>query len=37
MTVAVAQLVERALPTKEGRRTDPVIGKNYIENILSTV
>ena len=35
--VVVAQLVERSLPTPEDRSSNPVIGKIYIEYLLSTV
>ena len=37
LLMTVAQLVERSLPTPEVRRSNPVIGKLYITNILSTV
>ena len=35
--VVVAQLVEQSLPTPEVRSSNPVIGKIYIEHLLSTV
>ena len=35
--VVVAQLVERSLPIPEVRGSNPIIGKNYIEDLLSTV
>ena len=37
VAVVVAQLVERLLPIPEARGSNPVIGKNYIEHLLSTV
>ena len=37
MAVVVAQLVERLLPMPEVRSSNPVIDKNYIEHLLSTV
>ena len=36
-TVVVAQLVEQSLPIPEVRGSNPVIGKKYIEHLLSTV
>ena len=36
-TVLVAQLVERLLPTPDICSSNPVIGKLFITNILSTV
>ena len=33
----VTQLVERSLPIPEVRGSNPAIGKNYIEHLLSTV
>ena len=35
--MVVAQLVERSLPTPEVCGSNPVIGKKYIEDLLSTV
>ena len=35
--VVVAQLVKRSLPIPEIRGSNPVIGKKYIEHLLSTV
>ena len=35
--VVVAQLVERLLLIPEVRSSNPVIGKNYIEHLLSTL
>ena len=37
VAVDVAQLVERSLPIPEVSGLNPVIGKKYIEHILSTV
>ena len=34
--VVVTQLVERSLPIPEVRGSNPAIGKNYIEHLLST-
>ena len=36
LAVVVAQLVERSLPTPEVRGSKPVIGKFYMEHLLST-
>ena len=33
--VVVAQLVERSLPTPEGRGSSPVVSKMYIEDLLT--
>ena len=37
MAVAVAQLVEWSLPTPEVRGSNQIIGKNFIERLLSAV
>ena len=37
MVVVVTQLVERLLPKMEVLGSDPIIGKFYITNTLSTV
>ena len=37
MVVVVTQLVERLLPKMEVLGSDPIIGKLYITNTLSTV
>ena len=36
-TVVVAQLVEQSLPIPEVRGSNPVIGKKYIEHIMSSI